>query len=193
MKKLFFILLTVSVSTLVIVSCKKDTQPTPLPADPCANVSISISTTNTAAVPCTTANGTITVTASGSNGFTYAKNGGTYQTSNIFSGLAAGSYTITVKDSSGCTKSQTATVGTASPGTNFSNVQTIVNTKCSGCHTGGGNDGGANFDNYCSIVTKWDRINIRCVSQGNMPPSGLNATQKAQITAWINAGHQYNN
>ncbi|HYG53177.1 MAG TPA: choice-of-anchor L domain-containing protein, partial [Flavobacteriales bacterium] len=47
--------------------------------------------------------GVITVNASGGTGaLTYSINGGTFQVSNVFSGLAAGSYIITVKDANGC-------------------------------------------------------------------------------------------
>ncbi|MDO8336332.1 MAG: SprB repeat-containing protein, partial [Candidatus Saccharibacteria bacterium] len=37
----------------------------------------------------------------------YNINGGTFQASNVFSGLTAGTYTVTVKDSKGCTDTQT--------------------------------------------------------------------------------------
>ena len=48
--------------------------------------------------------GSLTVTASGgSGGYQYSdNNGSSYQSGNTFSGLAAGSYTIVVKDSNGC-------------------------------------------------------------------------------------------
>lgn len=49
--------------------------------------------------------GKLTVTASGGTGtLQYSINGGAYQTSNIFSGLAAGTYTVTVKDANNCSK-----------------------------------------------------------------------------------------
>ena len=48
--------------------------------------------------------GTINVTAGfGILPYTYSINGGAFQTSNIFTGLAAGTYSITVKDSISCT------------------------------------------------------------------------------------------
>lgn len=160
--------------------------------NPCTTTSIVINTSVANAIPCeTTPAGSITVTASGSTGFTYNKDGGTYQSSNVFSGLAVGTYIIGVKDVNGCTNTKSVTVSNASQGVNFTNVRNIVTSNCGGCHLNGGNSGSVNFDDYCNIVAKWDRINLRCVTQGNMPPAGLTTAQKAQITAWVNAGHKY--
>ncbi|HEX5636337.1 MAG TPA: SprB repeat-containing protein, partial [Gammaproteobacteria bacterium] len=68
----------------------------------------------TAAAPdikCGETNGTITVTASkGTAPYNYSLNGGTSQTTNTFSGLAAGSYKIIVKDANGCTKDVDLTI-----------------------------------------------------------------------------------
>ena len=51
-----------------------------------------------------TSNGTVTVTRTGGTSpFTYSINGGTYQSSNIFS-VAQGTYTATVRDSTGCVR-----------------------------------------------------------------------------------------
>lgn len=48
-------------------------------------------------------NGSATIIASGGSGaFTYSLNGTTYQSSNIFSGLAAGTYTAYAQDANGC-------------------------------------------------------------------------------------------
>ena len=61
---------------------------------------------------CFANDGTITVTITGGTGtITYSKNGVLFQASNVFTGLAPGSYTITVKDSKGCLNSTTVTVG----------------------------------------------------------------------------------
>ena len=50
------------------------------------------------------ATGSVTVLASGSTGpYTYASDGVTFGTSGTFTGLAAGSYTITAQDGNNCT------------------------------------------------------------------------------------------
>jgi hypothetical protein len=57
--------------------------------------------------------GSITVSASGGSGsYTYSdNNGSSYQSGNVFSNLAAGSYTVLVQDSNGCVSSpQTVTI-----------------------------------------------------------------------------------
>ena len=52
----------------------------------------------------TCSNGSITVMASGGTpAYEYSLNGGPWQPSNVFSGLSAGTYTITVRDTKGCT------------------------------------------------------------------------------------------
>lgn len=57
--------------------------------------------------------GTITVTASGGTGaITYSINGITFQASNVFTGLAAGNYTVTVRDIRGCTSTAATTITT---------------------------------------------------------------------------------
>lgn len=58
--------------------------------------------------------GTITVTATGGTGYEYSINGGSsWQTSNVFTSLPAGTYTVTVRAGglSGCTASQAVTIG----------------------------------------------------------------------------------
>jgi gliding motility-associated-like protein len=51
---------------------------------------------------CNPASGTITVTATGTAPFTYKLGTGTAQLSNIFTAVAASSYTVTVTDANGC-------------------------------------------------------------------------------------------
>jgi len=121
------------------VSCSKDSTPPP-PTDPCAGKSITVSTATTIA-NCSN-NGSITVIASGSTGFTFKLNaGGSYQASNVFSNLAAGAYTIFVKDGAGCEKTSPVTVssstpitvnGTSTPATNCVNNGTITVTATGG-------------------------------------------------------------
>lgn len=175
--------------------CTGTTTVTLTESNPCPGVNIIINTTQVNITPCInpSANGSITVSASGSTGFTYNLNGGAYQTGNQFTGLPAGSYVVGVKDANGCTNSRTVSLANQPQGTTFSAVRSLINAKCGGCHLNGGNSGGANFDNDCSIVNDWDQINLRCVTIGNMPPSGLTAAEKTIITNWVNAGHGYTN
>ena len=70
--------------------------------------------------------GSITVTASGGTGtLTYSKDGTNFQASNVFTGLTAGNYTITVKDANGCTRSD-LTVTFDSCGVRFCNSAGVV-------------------------------------------------------------------
>lgn len=179
--------------------CLGSNQITLTAINPCSSVNITLSSTVVGLLPCssTASNGSITLTATGSSGYMYSLNNGTYQASNIFSNLAAASYTIGVKDANGCTKTGTAVVGTQPAGPLFANVKTLIMSRCagSGCHTNGGNSAGYNFDNECNIVTYWSQINGAAVTYTLTPmPLGilLNATEKQTITDWVNAGHTYN-
>lgn len=74
---------------------------------------LSVSTPETTPVSCNGgSDGTITVTGvtGGNSGYTYSKDGVSFQASNIFTGLSAGDYTIYVKDSKGCTQTVSATI-----------------------------------------------------------------------------------
>ncbi len=60
---------------------------------------------------CNNANGTITATGTGGIApLEYSRDGVVYQPGNIFTGLAAGVYIITVRDATGCTNSVSVTV-----------------------------------------------------------------------------------
>ena len=64
---------------------------------------------------CGNNNGTITVNATGGTApYQYSINGVTYQSSNFFTGLVGGTYTLTVKDATGCTNAVVVTI-TSSP------------------------------------------------------------------------------
>jgi len=86
-------------------------------------------------VSCNGANdGAFSIIASGGTGaYQYSMNGTTYQTSNVFNGLAGGTYTAYVKDANNCVKTKTIIVSEPAPvivGSNITNVS---------CH--GGNNG----------------------------------------------------
>ncbi|MFN8253595.1 MAG: hypothetical protein U0V75_17120 [Ferruginibacter sp.] len=181
--------------------CIGSTRVTLTAVSPCNNINITIATAVVNTTPCVTpaANGSITVTATGSTGFTYNINDGTYQASNVFSSLTAGTYLVGVKDANGCTKTQSTTVSVIASGPLFAQVRNLITTRCSGsgCHIGAGNNAaGYNFDADCNIVSKWSQINQSTVTYTlvKMPKSPqplFTAAEKAIITSWVNAGHRY--
>lgn len=81
-------------------------------------------------------NGQITITASGGAGtLTYSKEGTTYQASNIFAGLAAGTYNqLKVKDANGCIQSSSIVV--IAPPPVLSASASSTDATCSGFSDG---------------------------------------------------------
>jgi hypothetical protein len=133
-KKITIVFLSIALILISanFMSCSKDSPgASPTPVDPCAGKTISVTASSTLA-NCTN-NGTITITASGGTGFSYKLDaGGTYQTSNGFTNLAAGSYTVFAKDADGCEKSTAVTVSSTTP----INV-TATSTPATNCVTNG--------------------------------------------------------
>jgi hypothetical protein len=80
------------------------------PPNPCAGVTISVTGTVTDA-DAASSNGSVAASASGgAASYTFSLNGGAFQGSGTFGSLAKGTYTITAKDSKGCTGSASFTV-----------------------------------------------------------------------------------
>jgi SprB repeat len=78
--------------------------------------------------------GSITVNATGGkSALSYSKNNGAFQSSNLFSGLSVGSYTIKVRDASGCEASKTVNV-TENAALNLSSSKN--NANCVGENSG---------------------------------------------------------
>src|SRR5918993_642979 len=96
---------------ILINSCSKSDPAPSTPAGPCAGKTIEVTATitNTSSGGTT---GSIAAAASGSTGFTYSLNNGTYQASGTFSGLAAGSYNVSAKDGGNCITTKSFVVGT---------------------------------------------------------------------------------
>jgi len=79
-------------------------------------------------------NGTITVTPGGGNfPYQYSLNGGPSQSSNVFSGLATGNYTVRVFDVNGCNSSYPVTVN---PGVALNATISKTNVGCNGAADG---------------------------------------------------------
>jgi len=160
---------------------------------------INTSATSTQTIKCETNTGTITVSATGSTGFMYNLNGGTYQGSNIFAALAASAYTFGVRDINGCTATGNTAVAQAPAGTLFLAVKAVLQVNCavSGCHLSPNPQNGLDFTEDCTIVAQSIRIKARAVdaNPSQMPPTGppLSAVDKQKIIDWINAGGKHNN
>ncbi len=73
--------------------------------NPCAGITITVSGTTVNPTSTLTTNGSIIAIASGSSGFTFNLNGGTFQASGNFTNLGVGTYTVLAKDVNGCTGS----------------------------------------------------------------------------------------
>jgi hypothetical protein len=167
------------------------------PPNPCSGVTITVSSSTNPNVPCSASNnGSITITPGGGTGpYTFSLNGGAFQSSNVFNGLASGNFLITARDVNNCTGSGNAFVGTASEGPLFSLVKTLIQNNCaiSGCHAGVQSP---DFRIDCNIVINGLLIQQRAVfgNPSPMPPTGLlSPSERQKITNWINAGGQYNN
>ena len=163
--------------------------------NPCAGVTITVSTVVVNNRPCEAANGSITATGSGGTGpYTYNINSGIFQSSNIFSGLAAAIHSISAKDANGCVGMVNATVSNMTEGPLFLAVKNLIQANCVSCHSNSVSNGGMNFQVDCNIVSFKDRINARAVNgnPSSMPPTGLlPASERAKITDWINAGGRF--
>ncbi|HLF46592.1 MAG TPA: hypothetical protein VI548_09215 [Chitinophagaceae bacterium] len=112
-----FFFLTAFISLVLLNSCgsKGGSSGGGTPPNPCSGVTITVSGTVTNATAPGATNGAISTAASGGSGFTFSINSGAFQSSGNFTGLAAGSYTITAKDSRGCTGSNSFTVASNDP------------------------------------------------------------------------------
>ncbi len=176
--------------------CTK-TQSAVINFDACVGKSITINGVATASDLCSPT-GSITITATGSTGFTYQLGTGAYQSSNVFTNVAANTYTVAAKDGDGCIKTTTVTVTQLAAGLNYSDVKSVLQNSCalSGCHSGAAPAGGLNFTQDCIVVSSWDRIKARAVDalptvMPPLPNTPLSTSAKQKITDWIAAGHRY--
>lgn len=123
---------------LVVYSCSKGGGGGTIP-DPCNGVTVSVNGSVTNPTTVGGSDGSINVTASGGSGFTYKIGAGAYQSATSFTGLAAGTYTVTAKNSNGCTGTATFTV--ANPPNPCSGVTITVTATVTNPSTQAGTDG----------------------------------------------------
>ena len=156
--------------------------------DPCAN-GPEVSIENK--VSATTGNSSgsfIATTNKGKAPYQYSVDGGAFQSSGTFSGLAADTYTITVKDANDCQDQMEVTI-TSVPEVSFaSQVKPIIDTNCqkSGCH--GSNSSLPSFGTYNQVLANAAKIKTR-TSNKSMPPTGALADANIQLIAdWVDQG-----
>jgi hypothetical protein len=140
---------------------------------------------------CPTSNGVITIAAiGGTEPYLYKLNSGAYQSSNTFTELAAGDYSVTVTDATNCPTSTSVVVARTGPGF-ASDIKPIITTKCaiSGCHNGSQSP---NLSAYAGIKNNASGI-LSEISGKSMPPSNSSAGSLTQqqislITCWVSDG-----
>lgn len=135
---------------------------------------------------CGAGQGSIEVTASdGVEPYSYSLNGSSAQSSNTFSGLDHGNYSVSVIDADGCETSQNVNVLS---GISFENsVKSIIETDCaiSGCHNGSVSPDLRTFN---SIQSNASRIKSE-TEAGSMPRDRtLTQTQIDLIACWVDDG-----
>lgn len=139
---------------------------------------------------CGTSQGQIVVNASGgATPYTYSINGGDFVSSNTFSQLASGDYTIRTKDATNCEISQSVSIST---GISFSNsVAQIISNNCatSSCHGGTQSPDLRNFSNIQAFASQIKTL----TGNGTMPKEGtLSNEQIAAIACWVDDGAKDN-
>ncbi|MCX6205035.1 MAG: hypothetical protein NTZ19_02135 [Bacteroidetes bacterium] len=162
------------------------------PTDACAGKTITVTGTATIADPCTGAK--VSVSASGSTGFTFSIDGGSFDASTDFNNVKSGDHTISAKDAAGCVQSTKVTVTQTTAGPLFSAVKSLIQAQCSSCHSGAGSSAGRDWSVDCNVIANKALIKQRVVdgSPSFMPQSGkLSASDLKIYTDWVNAGGRY--
>ncbi|OJJ16593.1 hypothetical protein BKI52_32270 [marine bacterium AO1-C] len=161
----------------------------------CANAP-SLTLNEAQSTSCGQSTGSITVSGSGGSGtLTYSLDGQAFQATGTFSNLKNGTYTVTVKDGTGCTNTLNITVDLTDETSLANDVAPIIQTNCaiSGCHVSGAQN--PNLSDKANIIDRAERILAR-TSERTMPPSSsgksLTAQQIELIRCWVDAGAKDN-
>ncbi|HEY8513595.1 MAG TPA: hypothetical protein VIL31_16665 [Cyclobacteriaceae bacterium] len=135
---------------------------------------------------CGTAAGTITVTPDGGEGpYEYSIDGGPFQADPTFTGLAAGEYTVTIRDATDCESFQVVRVKS---GISFAaDIQPIITSSCAinDCHNGN------QFPDFRVFKNIQDNAaNIKKLTgDRTMPDEGtLTQAQIDAIACWVDDG-----
>ena len=162
------------------------------PASPVAGASTIANHTN-----CLNPDGSITVNVSGGTPpYEYKLGSGAFGSSNIFSQLKAGNYTVTVQDDADCSITVNNVVASNTTVSFENDIKPILQTSCikSGCHNG---DNGAdrNWSVFANVKEKAEAIKTRTGNKSmpaDIAPTGLPQNQIDLIACWVNSGAQNN-
>jgi len=146
---------------------------------------------------CVGGNGSITVTASGgADPYQYKIGSGAFGDNAAFSNLEAGTYSITVKDSDGCTVTLNASVTQGDTDVTYdADIKPLLLLKCNfaGCHPDNGN-----WFDYATAKSKASTIKTKTGNK-SMPKGGaaapggaLSDDQIKLIACWVDAGAPQN-
>ncbi|MCU0356870.1 MAG: SprB repeat-containing protein [Cyclobacteriaceae bacterium] len=135
---------------------------------------------------CDNDTGSVTINATGGTGtLSYSRNGTTFQASNVFQNLRAGSYTFTVRDENNCVTTLTVAVPNATGVTFNGSIRALFQNNCGGggCHPSRG-------DLFTYDAARLRAASIKSRTQsGNMPPNAsLTQAQISQIACWVDHG-----
>jgi len=161
------------------------------PSSPVAGVS-----TITAHTNCLSPNGVITVNVTGGTPpYQYKIGSGAFVSSNVFSQLKAGNYTVTVQDDADCSITINNVVNSSTSVSFQTQIKPLLETNCikSGCHNG---DNGAdrNWSVFANVQAKASGIKTRTGNR-SMPADNANALTQDQIdliACWVDSGAQNN-
>jgi len=138
---------------------------------------------------CKTSNGAITIDATGGTApYSFKVNDGTVSSSNSFSALASGNYTVKVTDNTGCSITQTVKVLS---GIKLSvEIKAIIDANCAvtGCHVTGG-AAPVSFTSLDNIKSNASEIKTR-TQNGSMPKDAAKLPQEQldAIACWVDDG-----
>lgn len=187
------LLLGLTIASLLFVQACKSSDPEPNDGNQntgCASKNLTLTADITGTKKCEST-GSISLHASGSSGYEFDFAAGGFGKDSVFTNLAAGSYTVVMKDKDGCTKTETFVVQEeGTKGANFSIVSSMINAKCNlACHNNG-IDGApiGIFSDDCKIVARKNDIKTKAYD-GDM--GNLDAGEKDKILTWINSGGTY--
>lgn len=142
---------------------------------------------------CGTPNGSITANVSGgATPYQFKLNDGAFISSSTFSGLAAGTYTVTILDDAGCSAEIEETINSSTGVSYLADIKPILEVNCikSGCHNG---DNGAdkNWSIFANVKAKAAQIKLRTGNKSmpaDIAPTGLPQGQIDLIACWVNDG-----